>query len=110
MLLGLNCSTVSPGESLATVGADVGFFHATLVGAHMVAHAVLPLEALLADGTGERLLIRVGQAVAVEMVNVAESLPACLTGVVLPHWIWVGISGPLRQNRQADKHTTEFRR
>lgn len=50
----------SPGESFATVGADVGLFHATLVRAHVVAHAVLPLEALLADGTGERLLVRVG--------------------------------------------------
>lgn len=47
----------SPGESLATVGADVGFLHTALVGAHVVAHAVLPLEALLADGTGERLLV-----------------------------------------------------
>lgn len=57
MLSDLNCSTLSPGESLATVGADVGFFHTALVGAHVVAHAVLPLEALLADGTGERLLV-----------------------------------------------------
>lgn len=48
---------MSPGERLAAVGADVGLFHAALVGAHMVAHAVLPLEALLADGTGERLLV-----------------------------------------------------
>lgn len=48
---------MSPGESLATVGADIGFFHTTLVGAHVVTHAVLPLEALLADGTGERLLV-----------------------------------------------------
>lgn len=91
MLLDLNCSKVSPGESLAAVGAHVGFFHTTLVGAHMVAHAVLPLEALLADGTGERLLVRVGQAVAVEMVNVAERFAACLAGVVLPHRVRVGI-------------------
>lgn len=98
----------SPGEGFATVGADVGLFHTALMGTHMVAHAVLPLEALLADGTGERLLIRVGQAVAVEMVNIAESLPARLTGVVLSYRIWVGICGALRQNRQADKHTTEF--
>lgn len=48
---------VGPGESLSTVGANVGFLHAALVGAHVVAHAVLPLEALLADGTGERLLV-----------------------------------------------------
>lgn len=85
---------VGPGESLATVGADVGFFHTTLVGAHVVAHAVLPLEALLADGAGERLLVRVGQPVAVEMVHVAESLPACLAGVILPDRVWVGIRRP----------------
>lgn len=82
---------VRPGESFATVGADVGFLHASLVGSHMVAHAVLPLEALLADVTGERLLVRVGQAVAVEVVNVTESLPARLAGMVFPYWVWVGI-------------------
>lgn len=84
-------TSVSPGESLATVGAHVGFLHPTLVGPHMVAHAVLPFEALLADRAGERLLVRVGQAVAVEMVHVTEGLPACLAGVVLPHRIRVGI-------------------
>lgn len=57
----------------------------------MVAHAVLPLEALLADGTGERLLVRVGQAVAVKVVDVAERFAACLAGVVLPHRVRVGI-------------------
>lgn len=90
-LAGPDNEVMSPGERLATVGADVGFFHTTLVGAHVVAHAVLSLEALLADGTGERLLVRVGQSMAVEMVNVAESLPARLAGVVLPHRVWVGI-------------------
>jgi len=81
------------------VGADVGLLHAPLVGAHVVAHAVLPLEALLADGARERLLVRVGQAVAVEVVDVAESLPARLAGVVLPHGVGVGICRPLRQSR-----------
>lgn len=100
---------MSPGESLATVGADVGLLHTTLVGAHVVAHAVLPLEALLADGTRKRLLVRVGQAVAVQMVNIAESLAAGLAGVVLPHRVRVGIRGPLKQKTQADKHTPEFR-
>ena len=103
-----DCSAALPGESLATVRADVGFFHTALVRAHMVAHAVLPLEALLADGTGERFLVRVGQAVAVEVVDVSEGLPTCLAGVVLPHGIWVGICGPLRQ-KQADEQATEFR-
>lgn len=91
VLIDLNCSKVSPGERLAAVGAHIGLFHSTLVRAHMVAHAVLPLEALLADGTGERLLVRVGQAVAVKVVNVAERFAACLAGVVLPHRVGVGI-------------------
>lgn len=50
-----------------------------------------------------------GQAVAVEVVNVAESLPTCLAGVVLPHRVWVGICRSLRQNRQAGEHTKELR-
>lgn len=54
---GGNRSVASPGKGLGTLGADVGLFHATLVGAHMVAHAVFPLESLLADGAGERLLV-----------------------------------------------------
>lgn len=73
------------------MGADVGFLNAALVGAHMVAHAVLPLEALLADGTGERLLVRVGQTVPVEVVDIPEGLATRLTRVVLPHRIRVGI-------------------
>ena len=88
------------------MGAHVRFFHTALVGAHMVAHAVLPLEALLADGAGERLLVRVGQAVAVEVVDVTEGLPARLAGVVLPHRVRVGIRGPLRENiRKKITHT-----
>lgn len=102
MLPNLNSvrSTVSPGESLAAVGADVGFFHPTLVGADVVAHAVLPLEALLADGTGEGLLVRVGQAVTVQVVNVTEGLPTRLTGMVLPHRVRIGICRPLRQTNR----------
>lgn len=93
--------SVPPGEGLATVGADVGFLDAALVGAHVVAHAVLPLEALLADGTGERLLVRVGQTVAVEVIDVPEGLATRLTRMVLPHRIRVGIRGPLwRKQKQ----------
>lgn len=87
----------SPGESFSAVGADVGFFHAALMGPHVVAHAVLPLEALLADGTREGLLIRMGQTVAVQVVNVSEGLPARLTGVVLLYRVRVGICGSLWQ-------------
>lgn len=97
-----------PGESLAAVRADVGFLHAPLVGAHVVAHAVLPLEALLADGAGEGLLVRVGQAVAVEVVDVAESLAARLAGVVLPHRVRVGIRRPLKA--RADKPINTLQR
>lgn len=57
----------------------------------MVAHAVLPLEALLADGAGVRLLVRVRQPVTVEVVDVSEGLSAGLAGVVLPHLVGVGV-------------------
>jgi len=67
------------------VRTHVGFLHAALVRAHVVAHAVLPLEALLAHGAAVRLLVRVRQAVAVQVVHVPEGLPARLAGVVLPH-------------------------
>lgn len=94
----------APGEGLATVGADVGLLDAALMGAHVVAHAVLPLEALLADGTGEGLLVRVGQAVAVEVVDVPEGLAARLARVVLPHRVGVGVGGPLRAGSNQSKN------
>lgn len=84
-----------PGKGLATVGADVGLLHTALVRAHVVAHAVLPLEALLADGTGEGLLVRVGQAVAVEVVDVPEGLATRFTRMVLSDRVGVGIGRPL---------------
>lgn len=87
---------ILPGESLAAVWADIRFFYPTLMRAHMVAHAVLSLEALLANWTRKRFLIRVGQAMAVEMIDVTESLSTSLTGMVLSHWIWVRVCRPLR--------------
>lgn len=74
----------------------------------MVAHPVFPLEALLADGAGVRLLVRVGQAVAVEMIDVSEGLPTGLTGMVLPHLvsvgigIWILLHGPHNNNSCLD--------
>lgn len=88
-------SRATPGEGLATVGADVGLLHTALMRAHVVAHAVLPLEALLADRAGEGLLVRVGKAVAVEVVDVSEGLAARFARMVLPHWVGVGVGGPL---------------
>lgn len=78
---------IRSGEGFAALWADVGLLHAALVGAHVVAHAVLPLETLLADGTGEGLFVRVGQAVPVEVVHVAESLATSVAGVVLLHGV-----------------------
>lgn len=76
-----------PGEGLGAVWADVGLLHTALVRAHVVAHAVLPLEALLADGAGVRLLVRVRQPVPVQVVHVPESFATGLAGVVLPHLV-----------------------
>lgn len=90
----MTVEVVRPGESLAAVWADIRFFYPTLMRAHMVAHAVLSLEALLANWTRKRFLIRVGQAMAVEMIDVTESLSTSLTGMVLSHWIWVRVCRP----------------
>lgn len=71
----------------------------------MVAHPVFPLEALLADGAGVGLLVRVGQAVAVEVVDVSEGLAAGLTCVVLPHLVGVGGGiGVLGSSREVMKN------
>lgn len=48
---------VRPREGFGAVGADIRFLYPTLVRTDMVAHAVLPLEALLTDWAGERLLV-----------------------------------------------------
>lgn len=52
----------------------------------MVGHAVLPLEALLADGAFEGLLVRMRQFVAIQVVHVPKGLAAHVTAVVLLHW------------------------
>lgn len=49
----------------------------------MVCHAILSLEPLLADGTLERLLIRVRQLVAVEVVHISEGLTTHVAAVIL---------------------------
>lgn len=96
-----------PRKGLGAVRADVRLLHAALVRAHMVAHPVFPLEALLADGAGVRLLVRVGQPVAVEVVDVPEGLSTGLAGVVLPHLIGAGNGiriGILREEAEKFSH------
>lgn len=51
----------------------------------MVGHAILSLEALIANGTFEGFLVGVGQLVPVEVVDVPEGLSTHLTSVVLLH-------------------------
>lgn len=67
----------------------------------MIGHAVLPLEALVADGALKRLLVRMRKFVAVEVVDIAESLTAHLTAVVLLYRLGglLGHRGLLRQDR-----------
>lgn len=74
---------VRPGEAFPTNTAGVGFGDASFVRPHVVSHPVLPLEALVTNGTLEGLFIRVGELVPVEVVHVAEGLPTHLAGVVL---------------------------
>lgn len=74
-----------PGEALPADGADVGLVHAAIVRAYVVRHAVFPLESLLADRALERLLVRVGQLVSVQVVDITEGFAAHLAPVVLLH-------------------------
>lgn len=62
----------------------------------MVAHAVFPLEALLADGAVVGLFVRVGKPVAVQVVHVSEGLPTGLTCMVLPHLVGARVGVGLR--------------
>lgn len=96
-----------PRKGLGAVRADVRLLHAALVRAHMVAHPVFPLEALLADWAGVRLLIRVGQPVAVEVVDVPEGLSTGLAGVVLPHLIGAG-NGIRILREEAEKFSRKY--
>lgn len=50
--------------------------------ANVVGHSVLPFKALLADGALERLLIRMGQLVAIQVVDVTKGLATHLTTMV----------------------------
>jgi len=76
-----------PREALPTHRADVGLVNSTIMGANMICHAILPLEPLLADGTLKRLLIRVGQFVAIEMVNISKGLTTHVTAMILFYWL-----------------------
>lgn len=51
--------------------------------ANVVGHPVLPFKALLADGALKRLLVRVGQLVAIQVIDVTEGLAAHLAPMVL---------------------------
>lgn len=72
-----------PGEAFPTHWADIGLVDSSVVRADVVRHPVLPFKALLADGALKRLLVRMGQLVTVQVVDVAEGLAAHLAPVVL---------------------------
>lgn len=61
----------------------------------MVTHAVFPLKALLADGAGVGLLVRMGEPVPIQVVHVPKGLSTGFTGVVLAYrgcagiWVWL---------------------
>lgn len=74
---------VRPGEAFPTHTAGIGLGDAAFVRPHVVCHAVLSLEALIANRTLEGLFVRMGELVPVEVVHVSEGLPTHLTRVVL---------------------------
>ena len=68
----------------------VGAVHGALVAAQVVPHAVLPLESLLTHRALERPLVRMGQTVPPQVINVTESFAASFACVALP---FAGASG-----------------
>lgn len=80
-------------ESFSTVAANVGLVHRAIMGAHVIRHPVLALEALLTHVAGVGLLVRVRQLVAVQVVDISEGFAAHLAGVVLAHLLGRG-GGP----------------
>lgn len=98
--------SVPPWESFSAVRTHVGFLHASLVRPDVMAHAVLPLEALLADGAGERLLVRVGEPVSVQVVHVPEGFAAGLARVVFTHGVRVLVYWPLRRSGEMRRSST----
>lgn len=75
--------------------AHIGFLHSTLVGFDVMAHAILPLETLLADRAGEWLLVRVGQPMSVQVVHIPEGFTTGLACMVFPHGVGVLVYRPL---------------
>lgn len=55
----------------------------SVVRAYVVGHSVLPLKALLADWALKWLLVRMGQLVAIQVIDVTEGLAAHLAPVIL---------------------------
>ena len=51
--------------------------------ANVVGHPVFPLKALLADGALKRLLVGMGQLVAIQVVDITKCFATHLTPVVL---------------------------
>lgn len=74
---------VRPGEAFPTNTASIWFGDASLMRPHVVSHPVLPLEALVTNGTLKRLFVRMGKLVPIEVVHIPEGLPTHLTGMVL---------------------------
>lgn len=103
------CLSFRPRKGLGAVWAHVGLLDATLVWAHVVAHSVFPLKALLAHRTGEGLLIRVREPVPIQVVDVPEGLPTSLTCMVLTHHvsIWGWVHWPLLDTRERKGQTRQ---
>lgn len=72
-----------PGKAFSTHRTNVRLVDSSVMRANMVGHPVLPFKALLADRALKRLLVWMGQLVAIQVVDVTEGLAAHLTAVVL---------------------------
>lgn len=82
-MLHMAAQVVWPGKAFPTYGTYIGLVDSPVMRADMVGHPVLPFKALLADGALERLLVRMRQLVAIQVVDVTKGLAAHLAAVVL---------------------------
>lgn len=71
-----------PGKSFPTNWTHVRLVNTTVMRTNMVGHSVLPFKPLLADGALKRLLIWVGQLVAIEVVHITKCFATHLTPMV----------------------------
>lgn len=81
-MLHMAAQVVWPGKAFPTHRTNIGLVDSPIMRANMVGHPILPLKALLADWALEGLLVRMGQLVTIQVVDVTEGFATHLAAVV----------------------------